>query len=356
MLPDEKTLISVIIPVYNGSQYLGRCIQTVIDQTYTNLEIILIDDGSTDNSGKMCDKYALKDKRIKVIHKENEGVSSARNLALDIVTGEYISFIDADDYVDKGFIEHLFQAMVDYNADLSICAYEKIGGIDLTGRKQVSLYTNEKFFIQIDGLLDKNLVWFHSIDSNQIGCYLWNKLFKRSLLRGARFDERLSIGEDMVYLAEYVLKCEKIVYVKKDMYKYIMNHNSAMNEIGCRNAEQRQKSIEKMESALKAAKILQQLTKNENAQIKKYVGYRQVRSSLWIMFHMILNHSFEPGLSVEIRKTVRENYRYYRAVKIGSRVQHVAAFFVKFVPQMLYFVGIFLLWMFPKKMYKMSRM
>lgn len=104
----KDDLISVIVPVYNVEKYLHKCINSILNQTYKNLEIILIDDGSTDNSGKICDEYALKDNRIKVIHKENGGLSSARNAGLDICSGDYIGFVDSDDYIAEDMYEYLY--------------------------------------------------------------------------------------------------------------------------------------------------------------------------------------------------------------------------------------------------------
>ena len=118
---ESQDLISVIIPIYNVEQYLDRCIDSVKKQTYTNLEIILVDDGSPDNCGKMCDEYAEDDKRIKVIHKENGGLSDARNAGIEIATGEYITFIDSDDYVSLDYVEYMYKLLKDAGAKLSIC-------------------------------------------------------------------------------------------------------------------------------------------------------------------------------------------------------------------------------------------
>lgn len=121
----EDKLISIIIPVYNVQNYLRECIDSVIAQTYKNLEIILVDDGSPDKSGEICDEYSKKDARIKVIHKENGGLSDARNVALDIAKGEYIGFIDSDDYVEKDMFETLHTLAVEHNAEISSISFYK---------------------------------------------------------------------------------------------------------------------------------------------------------------------------------------------------------------------------------------
>ncbi|MBQ7792832.1 MAG: glycosyltransferase family 2 protein, partial [Clostridia bacterium] len=119
----NQPLISIIIPVYNAAHYFERCIKSVLEQTYKNLEIILIDDGSTDGSEKLCDQYKEIDDRIKVVHKKNGGQSSARNLGLTMITGDYVGFVDSDDYIEKDMYEYLYNNMVKYHADISICHF-----------------------------------------------------------------------------------------------------------------------------------------------------------------------------------------------------------------------------------------
>lgn len=121
MIVHMNNLISVIVPVYKVEKYIKKCIESIINQTYENLEIILVDDGSPDNCGKICDEYAKKDKRIKVIHKENGGVSSARNLGLEKSNGQYITFIDSDDWIEEEYCEILLTTLKEQNADCAIC-------------------------------------------------------------------------------------------------------------------------------------------------------------------------------------------------------------------------------------------
>ena len=115
-----EDLITVIVPVYKVEKYIRKCIESIINQTYKNIEIILVDDGSPDDCGKICDEYAKKDNRIKAIHKENGGLSDARNKALDLTNGKYVIFVDSDDYIEKNAIEYLYQLMQKYNTDIAI--------------------------------------------------------------------------------------------------------------------------------------------------------------------------------------------------------------------------------------------
>ena len=118
--------ISVIIPVYKVEQFLGDCIKSILSQTFSNYEIILVDDGSPDNSGKLCDEFAAGDSRIKVVHKENGGVSSARNKGIEIAEGEWICFVDSDDWVEPDYLEVMFKTAIENNADVSVCGF--VGG------------------------------------------------------------------------------------------------------------------------------------------------------------------------------------------------------------------------------------
>ena len=143
--------VSIIIPVYNIEEYLPRCLESVLGQSYENLEVILVDDGSTDQSGKICDYYASQDKRIQVIHKKNEGVSIARNTGLDIATGEFIGFVDGDDLVEKDMIKILVQNSLKYEADISICQMDTInvdGTID-------PMYEHESGVLECDDIIKK---------------------------------------------------------------------------------------------------------------------------------------------------------------------------------------------------------
>lgn len=178
----NNELISVIIPVYKVEKYLDECIQSVINQTYKNLEIILVDDGSPDNCGKICDEYAKKDNRIKVIHKENGGLSSARNAGLDIARGEYISFIDSDDYVSKDFIKNMSIQMA--NADLIICGMKNVYKEDeKCDEKENVVIKNETLtFIEANQKLIK--------PKNEIYVTACNKLYRRELFDNLRFEIR----------------------------------------------------------------------------------------------------------------------------------------------------------------------
>lgn len=219
-MSQEKALISVIIPVYKVEKYVEKCIQSVINQTYENLQIILVDDGSPDNCGKICDEYAKKDHRIEVIHKSNGGLSDARNKGLEIAKGEYIGFVDSDDYIEADMYEVLYNLLKQYNADVSICNFYTVsqGKISI---KNADNGINEYNRIEIlkEILLDKN-----------IQSYAWNKLYKKEL-----FDEiKYPIGkkyEDIGTTFFLLEKCNKVVVTGKSEYYYINRQDSIVNNV-----------------------------------------------------------------------------------------------------------------------------
>lgn len=221
-------MVSVIIPVYNVEKYLEKCLDSVLSQTFKNLEIILVDDGSTDGSSKIIDTYSLKDSRIKVIHKENGGVSSARNKGLEVATGEYVCFIDSDDIIEENFIEELFNELISSNSDISMCP---IRWIDETVYK-VSELENEKVFETKDLLKH----FFVEGVLKELLYAPWNKLFNRSILKDSYFNTNYALGEDILFVFEVLLKSNKLCFTNKTSYGYIQRYTSAMHT----------KSIEKL--------------------------------------------------------------------------------------------------------------
>ena len=216
----EKDLISVIVPVYKVEKYLEKCIESIIKQTYTNLQIILVDDGSPDNCGKICDEYAKKDLRIEVIHKANGGLSDARNVGISKAKGRYIGFVDSDDYIKEDMYEILLNLIKKYDADVSICnLYDVIDGNEYIRNKENGIREYSRLDILKEVLLDKN-----------IQSYAWNKLYEKEL-----FDEiKYPIGkkyEDIgttFYLFE---KCNKIVVTSEPEYYYLKRADSLVNNV-----------------------------------------------------------------------------------------------------------------------------
>ena len=208
----NNKLISVIINVYNAEKYIEKCLESVINQTYKNLEILIINDGSTDNSIKLCKKY--KDKRIKIITTENMGLAASRNVGIDNATGDYLYFVDADDYIKEDAIEYLYDILVKNNADVSTSKCIDIYDYDFTYQD------DEENILVSDGYeyLDRILL---SID--RCGT-TWNKLFKKELFDGLRFEVR--IINDMAFMYKIALRCKTFVFSNQIKYYYLRTPGS----------------------------------------------------------------------------------------------------------------------------------
>lgn len=207
---NDLPLISVIIPVYNVEKYISECIESILGQTYKKLEIILVDDGSSDNSGKICDEYSEKDGRIKVIHKENGGLSDARNTGMSAASGEYLIFVDSDDYMIHDGIEYLYNLIIENNAQLVIGGVEKfrddtrqVIANTYDGREQIICFNKE------EAMKDMFLN----------GCASWARLYKKDIHDRVLFPKG-EINEDEAIMLRIIEKCEKLVKSNRIIYRY----------------------------------------------------------------------------------------------------------------------------------------
>ncbi len=212
---NEGPLLSIVVPVYNVEQYLVKCLDSILSQTLTDFEVIAIDDGSPDNCGKILDEYAQKDTRIRVIHKENGGVSSARNTALDIAQGEYIGFVDSDDYIDPDMYEYLVDSIKKSGCDIVICGYHEVSNDEI---KDIKICEREALITSREGILGL-------IEDKTYRGYLWNRLYKRELFDGIRFPETV-VMEDLYVNHLLFEKVDKIHLLDKSLYYYIRREDS----------------------------------------------------------------------------------------------------------------------------------
>lgn len=212
-------LISVIVPVYNTEKYIEKCVMSILNQTYKNLEIILIDDGSTDNSPQICDSLAEKDNRIAVIHQPNGGVSSARNIGLDNTHGDYITFVDSDDYIAPNMIEFLSENIGDTN--IAMCGYTSV---DENG----NLSPQENVTVT-DGIISTDTFWnYFYTDTRIYYVTLWAKLYKSHLWNTVRFPLN-TLHEDEFAVHQIISQCSKIAVSKKPLYFYLQREGSIMH-------------------------------------------------------------------------------------------------------------------------------
>lgn len=214
-------LISVIIPVYKVEPYLKRCVDSVLNQTYTNLEIILVDDGSPDMCPQMCDEYAAADTRIRVIHKKNGGLSSARNAGIDACKGEYISFVDSDDFISCFFIEFLYRAVIEKCADVGVAEYHSFEQNVFEQKIEQDDFTvEEQSFVDV-------MARYSSLDSHEsmLTIVSWNKLYKVKLFEDVRFPDG-KLYEDAATTYKILNQCEKIAFLNLPLYYYYLRTDS----------------------------------------------------------------------------------------------------------------------------------
>lgn len=212
-------MVSIIVPVYKVEEYLPRCIDSLINQTYKDIEIILVDDGSPDNCPKICDEYAQKDNRIKVIHKQNEGVSKARNCAIQEAKGEYLLFVDSDDWVDENYVKNLYCALVSTGSDMSACLFCKTDGLK-----------NRACFDETVEIVEDKKLYYALTEENYAG-YAWNKMYKTSIIKENKieFDLDIALGEDSVFTAKYLSLITKVAFIRQDLYYYFFRRGSVTN-------------------------------------------------------------------------------------------------------------------------------
>lgn len=212
-----QDLISVIVPVYKVEDYLPRCIDSILNQTYTNLEIILVDDGSPDNCPKICDEYAKKDKRVKVIHQQNSGLSAARNAGIDNANGNYIAFVDSDDFVHPKMYEVLVRNLAEHNAEMSICMYKRVNNslindIDIN-KQRLIICTQEETY---------NNLYNELYVPTEIAC---NKIYKKKVWHDIKYPVG-KLHEDEFVIHHLISKCKTIVYTNLELYYYYNRTNS----------------------------------------------------------------------------------------------------------------------------------
>lgn len=217
-MPCEKPLLSIIVPVYKVENYLQKCIDSILAQTFTDFELILVEDGSPDGCPALCDAAAAKDARIRVLHQKNGGLSAARNAGLDVARGEWIGFVDSDDYIAPEMYETLYKAVQSTGADLALCDY---AAVDEAGTPCLPPYTGltQRIFTGRE-LLKKA--------TNTMAQPAWNKLYRRVIFAQLRYPEG-KLNEDIFVLPEICLNTKKAVVVPKELYYYVQRGSSIMN-------------------------------------------------------------------------------------------------------------------------------
>ena len=213
--------LSIIVPVYNVEPYLRRCVDSILAQTFTDFEVILVDDGSPDNCGAICDEYAAKDERVKVIHKENGGISSARNAALDVTQGEYIGFVDSDDFIHPQMYETLVDVMENYAVEMVQCAYRDVSPDAKI--ESYKIFQEEPQIINAEEIIENFYPKYWQIFPGLV----WRKVYKRETFDDIRFPVGM-IFEDIYVLIPTIEKCSAVAVINSPLYYYATNPESVM--------------------------------------------------------------------------------------------------------------------------------
>lgn len=283
-------LISIIVPIYNVEIYLEKCLDSIINQTYKNIEIILINDGSPDNSKFICEKYKNMDNRIKLINSKNQGVSSARNRGLQISKGKYILFVDPDDWIEKNMIETLYTNLVKTKSDISVCNYYEVKNENKNSRNLLieETFNTERFL-------------YYSFNERYFRGYLWNKLYSRSVIFNnndyVKFDKNIHICEDLLFNYKVALNTSKICYTDDKLYNYLQRENSALySQFNMKEA-----------SRLLVFKELIDIAYKYNYKLVQEISFEYVRAAIDIKYKMAKTDTLDYMVEKELNKIKNNN-------------------------------------------------
>jgi glycosyltransferase involved in cell wall biosynthesis len=222
--------ISIIVPIYNVENNIRRCIESLLDQTFTDFELILVDDGSTDSSGIICDEFAKKHERIRVLHKKNEGVSSARNIGMAVSIGKYIGFVDSDDYTHREYLKELHETIDNNHADMAMCNFYLFS----KGKKAEQICHGFDSRTCFDHKQIETVIYSRIFNNSSTGGYfaLWNKILRKDFIieNDLKLDETVSFGEDMLFIMRCLKYCKAIAFSDKALYYYEMQNGGLFSK------------------------------------------------------------------------------------------------------------------------------
>lgn len=291
----KDRLISVIVPIYNLEKYLEKCIKSLLNQKYSNLEIFLVDDGSKDASGAICDKYGALDERIRVIHQENAGAAAARNAALDVCTGDYITFVDGDDYIDESFIQVLVENLEKNAAQISICGWQDVYESTIVEKQPL---VGEEVLYNTQQALE-NMLYQRQFDTA-----MWSKLYKRELFDGIRFPVG-NVYEDIAIIYKVFCRAERVSYVDYKGYFYLLR------EQGTTLQAFKLKKMDLIDVVDEMAEyLLPKFPQIRNAILCKYIRAN---------FHIYLQIPPEKTAYPEEKRRIEKNIKQYRKDVLGDK-------------------------------------
>ena len=292
--------VAIIIPVYNAEEFLKYSVESVLNQTYSNLEIILVNDGSKDSSGLLCDEYAEKDSRVKVIHKENGGLSCARNTGVENATADWIIFLDSDDYYEKITVEYLVKLRDKFNADMAATTVVEVRSYDVKD-------TLESVNLEEASVLNRETALEEMFYGNIVGTHVGGKLYKREVLEKCPFPKGM-LYEDLACSYEHINICEKIAIGKHNLYKYYRRPGSIVNS----------KFNPKILDFFKAMDCNFNYIKRDfpnNSNMRKAVNSRYVLNGLHVV-----NAMLKSNMTKDLKKQRKNFSKYWKDVLKNPRV------------------------------------
>lgn len=275
--------VSIIVPIYNAEKFLFPCLDSIVAQSFTDFEAILVDDGSTDKSGQICDEYAGKDRRFVVIHKQNEGVAKARITAFENSQGELITFIDSDDYVDKYYVEHLYDNIIKHNVEVSCCNYYRV---DTTGtrpsrRKNFGLFDKQG----IEKILKTNYWWDQSLRNSSVPQFFWSKMIKRSYVKKMLdIGKDLWFGEDQIGVLWLMYHIDSLYNSEEPLYYYVIHEGQATNSYGRNRWDEYVSLWSKMLAEDSKGLLERQKPYKMYDQLKQYINNKLINSTSYHEF------------------------------------------------------------------------
>ena len=309
-------VISIIVPVYKVERFVRKCIDSILNQTFKDIEIILVDDGSPDNCGQICDDYAKTDKRIRVIHKQNGGLSDARNAGIDIARGEYIAFVDSDDYISPNMYKCLYELIEKNNADIAVC-------------RSVLVNENEDARFENSGIgkkMDNEQALHEMICKRLFTVNAWNKLYKTALFKDIRYPVGM-LYEDLATTYKLIDKSTYVVYTDARLYAYVQRDGSIMNKTGYNVSVDKLTIISEMLDYFNKKDVA---CKND---IKTCI-IRYLLNDLYKMSSrgtLLENSEYLEGLQVLMKK----NRKLFRRLSVK---EHMVADLSLYMPQLLQFI------------------
>ncbi len=293
------SLISIIVPVYKVEEYLPRCVESLLAQTYRNLDIILVDDGSPDRCPALCDSYAAKDARVRVLHTGNRGLSAARNAGLAVTRGDYVFFVDSDDWVAPDAVERMYAQIAREGADVCVCGIRDVYSLaEATpdGVDTCLFYGREEFMERI------------LTDSNCYG-YACNKLIRMSVLGELRFDENLFSCEDMVFCVELATACTKVVQLQAQLYYYFQRPSSMTGVSGY---------SERKLSVIRAYEMIAPFYEREAPQLMPIINRNYLKINLNVKGRMLNSHVEDASLMAMLNANIARTMRLVMASRSVS--------------------------------------